>query len=129
MELKTTDKTEDEGALQKAADFVQAFLLGFEVQDAVALLRLDDLYLECFEAGPEACTLCTVLPFKLDLTDFGASLPLVLLSTLLCGFGSKANGASLYAAASLSICVYVLLFGVRRFGCPLMYASIIYIMC
>eukprot|EP00227_Mantoniella_beaufortii_P002113 CAMPEP_0197609658 /NCGR_PEP_ID=MMETSP1326-20131121/51626_1 /TAXON_ID=1155430 /ORGANISM="Genus nov. species nov., Strain RCC2288" /LENGTH=228 /DNA_ID=CAMNT_0043178063 /DNA_START=205 /DNA_END=891 /DNA_ORIENTATION=+ len=49
VELKTTDKTEDEGALQKSADFVQAFLLGFEVQDAVALLRLDDLYLECFE--------------------------------------------------------------------------------
>ena len=31
VELKTTDKTEDEGALQKSADFVQAFLLGFEV--------------------------------------------------------------------------------------------------
>ena len=49
VELKTTKATEDEGALQKSADFVQAFLLGFEIQDAVALLRLDDLYLECFE--------------------------------------------------------------------------------
>jgi RNA-binding protein PNO1 len=49
VELKTTQATEDEGALQKSADFIQAFLLGFEVQDAVALLRLDDLYLECFE--------------------------------------------------------------------------------
>ena len=49
VELKTTKQTEDEGALQKSADFVQAFLLGFEIQDAVALLRLDDLYLECFE--------------------------------------------------------------------------------
>ena len=49
VELKTTDGTEDESALQKSADFVQAFLLGFDVQDAVALLRLDDLYLECFE--------------------------------------------------------------------------------
>jgi RNA-binding protein PNO1 len=33
VELKTTKETEDEGALQKAADFVQAFLLGFEVCD------------------------------------------------------------------------------------------------
>ena len=39
VELKTTQATEDEGALQKSADFVQAFLLGFEVQDADALLR------------------------------------------------------------------------------------------
>ena len=49
VELKTTDQTEDESALQKSADFIQAFVLGFEIQDAVALLRLDDLYLECFE--------------------------------------------------------------------------------
>ena len=49
VELKTTDKTDDESALQKSADFIQAFVLGFEIQDAVALLRLDDLYLECFE--------------------------------------------------------------------------------
>ena len=46
VEIKTKADTEDVGALQKAADFVQAFLLGFEVQDAVALLRLDDLYVE-----------------------------------------------------------------------------------
>jgi len=49
VEIKTKADTEDVGALQKAADFVQAFLLGFEVQDAVALLRLDDLYVESFE--------------------------------------------------------------------------------
>eukprot|EP00501_MAST-03F_sp_TOSAG23-6_P002349 GSMAST32.ASY1.ANO1.2454.1 assembled CDS len=33
----------------KSADFVQAFMLGFDVQDAVALLRLDDLYVDSFE--------------------------------------------------------------------------------
>lgn len=95
VEIKTTDKTEDSGALQRSADFVHAFLLGFEIAgeranettrraarkcpsnrvsppspaltmayttfyltvslhlctitDAIALLRLDDLYIESFE--------------------------------------------------------------------------------
>ncbi|KAK9831349.1 hypothetical protein WJX81_004469 [Elliptochloris bilobata] len=49
VEVKTTKDTPDGGSLQKAADFVHAFILGFEVADAIALLRLDDLYIECFE--------------------------------------------------------------------------------
>lgn len=49
VEIKTTEKTTDGGNLQKAADFVHAFILGFEVNDAIALLRLDDLYIESFE--------------------------------------------------------------------------------
>ena len=36
-------------AIHKAADFVRAFLLGFSVSDAIALLRLDELYVESFE--------------------------------------------------------------------------------
>jgi len=49
VEMKTSPHTEDSGALQKGADFVAAFMLGFDVQDAVALLRLDDLYIESFQ--------------------------------------------------------------------------------
>lgn len=49
VELKTNKHTEDEGALQKGADFIKAFTLGFDVDDAIALLRLDDLYIETFE--------------------------------------------------------------------------------
>jgi RNA-binding protein PNO1 len=49
VEIKTTDATPDAGNLQRAADFVHAFILGFEVNDAIALLRLDDLYIESFE--------------------------------------------------------------------------------
>ena len=49
VELRTTAETSDPGALQKCADFVLAFVLGFEVADALALLRMDDLYVECFE--------------------------------------------------------------------------------
>lgn len=49
VEMKTSQHTIDSGALQKGADFVSAFMLGFEVQDAVALLRLDDLFVESFQ--------------------------------------------------------------------------------
>lgn len=49
VELRTNKHTEDQGALQKGADFVKSFTLGFEVDDAIALVRLDDLYIETFE--------------------------------------------------------------------------------
>ena len=49
VELRTSKHTTDAGALQKGEDFIKAFTLGFDVDDAIALLRLDDLYIETFE--------------------------------------------------------------------------------
>jgi len=46
VELRTSKSTCDDGALQKGEDFVKAYCLGFDVDDAIALLRLDDLYIE-----------------------------------------------------------------------------------
>ena len=48
VELRSTPETQ-RGALQKSTDFVKAFMLGFAVADAIALLRLDDLYLDSFD--------------------------------------------------------------------------------
>lgn len=49
VELRTSKHTKEIGAIQKGADFIRAFTLGFAVQDAIALLRLEDLYLDTFE--------------------------------------------------------------------------------
>lgn len=46
VELRTSKVTSDTGAIQKGADFVRAYALGFDVDDAIALLRMDDLYIE-----------------------------------------------------------------------------------
>ncbi|KAJ1662367.1 pre-rRNA-processing protein pno1 [Coemansia sp. RSA 1813] len=49
IEIRTCAETEDVGAIQKAADFVRAYCLGFTAEDSLALLRMEDLYLESFE--------------------------------------------------------------------------------
>lgn len=49
VELKTSEHTTLPGAIQKSADFCRAYMLGFAVRDAMALLRLDDLYIDSFE--------------------------------------------------------------------------------
>lgn len=49
VELRTCESTKDISNLQKGADFVKAFVYGFDIEDALALLRLDDLFIESFE--------------------------------------------------------------------------------
>ncbi|XP_023950215.1 RNA-binding protein pno1 [Bicyclus anynana] len=49
VEIRVGPETKDDANLQKAADFVKAFIYGFDVEDALALLRLDDLFVESFE--------------------------------------------------------------------------------
>jgi len=49
VEIRNSKDSEDIANLQKAADFIRAFVLGFDVEDALALVRLDDLFVESFE--------------------------------------------------------------------------------
>ena len=49
VELKVSDQTVDPLHLNRAAEFLKAFMIGFNLKDAVALLRLDDLFIETFE--------------------------------------------------------------------------------
>lgn len=47
VEIKGTDIQSQ--LLQKAEDFVKAVSYGFEIQDAIVLLRLDDMFIDSFE--------------------------------------------------------------------------------
>jgi len=49
VELRSSKRTDNHGALQMGDDFIKAFALGFDIDDAIALLRVDNLYMETFE--------------------------------------------------------------------------------
>eukprot|EP01063_Lacrimia_lanifica_P017556 TRINITY_DN24611_c0_g1_i1.p1 TRINITY_DN24611_c0_g1~~TRINITY_DN24611_c0_g1_i1.p1 ORF type:complete len:195 (+),score=94.55 TRINITY_DN24611_c0_g1_i1:55-639(+) len=49
VEIRPSKEIKDMGLVQKGVDFVRAFVLGFAVEDAIALLRLDDVYMDSFE--------------------------------------------------------------------------------
>ena len=67
VELRTSSLTTDPGALQKGADFIQAFVYGFDVEDAIALLRLDHLYALDSPAPTLECLLMCVVQISGDL--------------------------------------------------------------
>ncbi|KAK3318025.1 hypothetical protein B0H66DRAFT_555998 [Apodospora peruviana] len=61
VELRTSKFTQSAETLQMGADFVSAFAMGFDIDDAIALLRLDSLYIQSFDIkdvrqtlGPDA---------------------------------------------------------------------------
>lgn len=49
VEIRDSKHTVLPGALQQAEDFVKAFALGFDVEDAVAIIRLDEIFVQSFE--------------------------------------------------------------------------------
>lgn len=49
IELRTSENTTNTSAMQRSEDFLKAFMCGFDISDAIALLRLEDLYFETFD--------------------------------------------------------------------------------
>ncbi|KAL8284130.1 hypothetical protein RQP46_004879 [Phenoliferia psychrophenolica] len=49
VEMKTSKHTPSASSLTRASDFLGAYALGFTAEDAIALLRLEELYVESFE--------------------------------------------------------------------------------
>jgi RNA-binding protein PNO1 len=41
VEIRSSKHTTEPGAVQKAEDFIKAYAMGFDVDDAIALIRLD----------------------------------------------------------------------------------------
>jgi RNA-binding protein PNO1 len=48
VDVRECDQTEDKSSIQKTYEFLKAYMLGFTLDDSIALLRLDDLFVESF---------------------------------------------------------------------------------
>ncbi|KAK4130073.1 hypothetical protein BT67DRAFT_446038 [Trichocladium antarcticum] len=59
VELRSSKFTQSNESLQMGADFVSAFAMGFDIDDAIALLRLDSLYIQSFDIKDVRQTLGT----------------------------------------------------------------------
>ncbi|GFE54070.1 pre-rRNA-processing factor PNO1 [Babesia ovis] len=49
VEVRPASQDADLSLLQKAQDYLRAFMLGFELKDAEALIRLEDIFIESFD--------------------------------------------------------------------------------
>ncbi|GBE60516.1 Pre-rRNA-processing PNO1 [Babesia ovata] len=49
VEVRPASEATDLSLLQKAQDYLRAFMLGFDIKDAEALIRLEDIFVESFE--------------------------------------------------------------------------------
>ncbi|KAK2196811.1 bifunctional K Homology domain [Babesia duncani] len=49
VEVRLANENSDPSFLQKAQDYIRAFMLGFELKDAEAVIRLEDIFVETFE--------------------------------------------------------------------------------
>ncbi|VDQ05332.1 unnamed protein product, partial [Trichobilharzia regenti] len=70
--MKPSSETRDSQHLQKGCDFVNAFLKGFKYEDALAVVRIDGIYVDSFHI--------------MDVNKFSSSASVVLTSVSLLGF-------------------------------------------
>ena len=49
IEIKNSEICQDNLNLNRGSEFLKAFMMGFELNDCISMLRMDDLYLESFE--------------------------------------------------------------------------------